>query len=282
MIRLGAPIFEPWETPKQWAAAAKRLGFTAVYCPITPDDPRAGDAAFVTEIAAAASEYDLLIGEVGVWRGNLVSPDVEQRDDAVRRVTAGLALAERVGAACCVTLSGSREPGDRCTPHPGNFTADTRRLLVEQVQRVIDAVSPKRACFTLETMPWALPSRVDEYLALLDEVNRPGFAVHLDPVNLLDSPRTFLAHHALIQDALNRLGPFLKACHLKDAVLHDDMPAHVREVAPGEGALDLQFLLTQLHALPQDVPVLLEHLSDAPAYAKAFGHVSGLIDRTAV
>ena len=37
-------------------------------------------------------------------------------------------------------------------------------------------------------MPYLLPDSPDSYLALLEAVDRERFAVHLDPVNMINTP----------------------------------------------------------------------------------------------
>lgn len=33
-MRLGAPVFGNFATPEEWAQAARRAGYSAVYCPV--------------------------------------------------------------------------------------------------------------------------------------------------------------------------------------------------------------------------------------------------------
>ena len=130
-----------------------------------------------------------MIAEVGVWN-NPLSADEAERRRAIELCQQKLALAEAIGARCCVNISGSRgEVWDG--PHPDNYSSDTFDLVVETTRRIIDAVKPARTYFTLETMPWMIPDSVDSYLELLHAIDRPRFAVHLDPVNLINTPRLY-------------------------------------------------------------------------------------------
>ncbi|MEM1027592.1 MAG: sugar phosphate isomerase/epimerase family protein [Planctomycetota bacterium] len=276
MIRLGAPLVDPPSEPGPWAKAAVAHGYRAVYGPITWDDPRARDDQAIEAYVDAANQSDLLIGEVGVWHVNLIDPEPRRRDEAVEAVTRGLALADRMDATACVCLAGSRSHEAWWLPHPDNLGQQAFDLLVRQVRRIIDTVRPTRASLAIEPMPWTIPVDVDQTLALVAAVDREQFGVHLDLANWIDSPRVFLDHHRLIDDAIQRLGPKLVGVHLKDVRLEHDLPAHLRECAPGEGQLDLAYLLSKLSALPQKLPVLLEHLDTQAQYDKAFAFITSI------
>ncbi|MBC7807915.1 MAG: TIM barrel protein, partial [Akkermansiaceae bacterium] len=97
-------------------------------------------------------------------------------------------LAERIGARCCVNIAGSR--GDRWDdPHPANLSEKTFDLVVETVRDIIDAVQPRHAFYCLETMPWIYLDSPDNYLRILQAVDRPQFGMHLHPVNMIGSPQ---------------------------------------------------------------------------------------------
>jgi hypothetical protein len=122
-------------------------------------------------------------------------PADHTRQEAVAYCQEQLALADDVGAVCCVNIAGSR--GDLWDgPHADNLTPDTFDLIVETVRQIMDAVKPQRTFYTLETMPWLYPDSADSYLALLKAIDRPRFAVHFDPVNLICSPQRYFGNAA--------------------------------------------------------------------------------------
>jgi sugar phosphate isomerase/epimerase len=51
------------------------------------------------------------------------------------------------------------------------------------------------------------------------------------------------------------------------------MNVHFREVAPGKGSLDYATYLKRLAQLPQNPPLMLEHLSTAEQYTGAREHI---------
>jgi sugar phosphate isomerase/epimerase len=269
LLRLGGPTFEKHDNPDSWIQALKKLGYRAAYCPVG-----AGAADDVVKAyEAAAKKADIIIAEVGAW-SNPISPDEKTRRDALAKCRRQLALADRIGANCCVNISGSR--GERWDgPSSGNFTEETFDMIVETTRGIIDDVKPTRTYFTLETMPWAYPDSPDSYLRLLKAIDRRRFAVHLDPVNLVCSPQRYFSSGKLIRECFRKLGPYIKSCHAKDILLQKKLTTHLDEIRPGLGGLDYAAFLKELRKIP-DTPLMLEHLPNAKEYKLAADHIRGV------
>ncbi|MFN8376576.1 MAG: TIM barrel protein [Anaerolineae bacterium] len=253
-MRLGAPVGST-ASPEQWAAEVQRLGYRAAYCPINSD----ADAQTIAAYVRAAQEADIVIAEVGAWHNNPISPDDAVRAAAIKNCQEKLAFADEVGALCCVNVAGSR--GERWDgPHEDNLTAETFDLIVETTRAIIDAVKPKRTYYSLEPMPWVFPDSPDSYLELMKAIDREGFAVHLDPVNMISSPRLFFNNAAFLKECFDKLGAYIKSCHAKDTVIGGKLTTHLDEVRPGLGKLDYKVFLQQMQRLDKDAPFMLEHL----------------------
>jgi sugar phosphate isomerase/epimerase len=268
--RLGAPLAGPFESPQAWIAAVREAGYTAAYAPV----PTGTADATVDAYAAAAEAAGIIISEVGAW-SNPIDPDPVKAQAAREKCIAGLALADRLGARCCVNIAGSRSPTRWDGPHPANFSAETFEAIVETSRTIIDAVKPSRTTFTLETMPWIFPATAEHYLDLVKAIDRPAMAVHLDPVNMVSSPELAYDTGKLVRHCFEVLGPRIVGCHVKDLVLRDDLTVHIEERAPGLGNFDLATYLREVDRLPGDIPFMLEHLPQE-AYPAAVAHVRGL------
>ncbi|MBN2138703.1 MAG: sugar phosphate isomerase/epimerase [Sedimentisphaerales bacterium] len=265
-LRLGGPVFEKVETPAAWAAAVRKLGYGAAYCPVGPD---ASDE-LLKAYETAAKKADIVIAEVGAW-SNPISPDDNTRRQALQKCRSHLSLADRIGAKCCVNITGSR--GQQWDgPSPKNLTEETFDMIVETTRAIIDDVKPIRTYFTLETMPWAYPDSPDSYLRLLKTIDRKQFAVHLDPVNLICSPQRYFGNAALIRECFDKLGPHIKSCHAKDIILSKKLTTHLDEIRPGLGGLDYAVFLQELNKL-SDVTLMLEHLSGEENYKLAADYI---------
>ena len=269
-MRLGGKVFEKTTSPDEWAAAVKRLGYRAADSPVQPG----ADDATVRAYADAAARAGIVIAEVGAW-SNPISPDDETRKKAVAKCQAGLDLAERIGARCCVNIAGSRHPKTHNAPHPDNFTRATFDLVVESIRQIVDAVKPTRTFYTLETKPTIFPDSAETYLDLLRAVDRKGFAVHLDPVNMICTVRRFYNNSAFMTETVRALGPHIKSCHVKDLTLKATSReiVHLDEARPGTGGLDLGAFLREVEKVGPDIPVMMEHLDSAEEFAAAADHL---------
>lgn len=267
-VRLGGPVFEKYNSPEEWVTALKKLGYRAAYCPVAPG----ADAALIKVYQTAAAKNNIVIAEVGAW-SNPIDPDQGKAGKAIQKCIDSLALADEIGASCCVNVSGSRNPKHWAGPHKDNLTDATFDLIVETTRKIIDAVNPKHTYFTLECMPWAYPDSADSYLKLIKAIDRQQFGVHLDPMNLITSPQIYYRNSEMIRDCFRRLGPQIRSCHAKDITLREDnyMP-QLDEIIAGKGNLDYSVFLTELAKL-KDVPLMMEHLKTADEYTQAATYI---------
>lgn len=252
---LGGPVLKPYKTAEEWLAEVKKQAYTAVFFPPDHTEPKE----LIKEYQDLCRQNKLTIAEVGAW-SNPLSNDAKTAKQAFELCCGQLDLAEQTGAACCVNIAGScSEIWDG--PHQDNFSPDTFTRIVDLVRQIIDTVKPKRTFYTLEMMPWIFPDSADSYLDLIKAVDRPAFAVHLDPVNIICSPRAYYQNAAIIKELFAKLGPYIKSCHAKDIRLESKLTTHLSECRPGSGALDYRVYLQELARLPGPVPLMMEHMS---------------------
>jgi sugar phosphate isomerase/epimerase len=225
------------------------------------------DTPMVRAIEDAFRKQDVVIAEVGRWV-NLLDADPAKRRANLETVTEGLALAEAVGALCCVDIAGSFNPDVWYGPHPDNLSDRFFDAAVENARTIIDAVKPARAKFCYEMMGWSIPDSPASFVRLLKAVDRPAFAVHLDPCNLVNQPTRFYRNTDLLNECFDTLGQWIVSCHAKDLTWDVEMNVHFREVRPGAGSLDYPMYLRRLAALPQRPPLMLEHMPNAQEYDK--------------
>jgi sugar phosphate isomerase/epimerase len=260
-IRLGGPIFLKSSDPRELAREHRRLGYGAAYCP----EAKVEDTALLREIEKAFAAENVVIAEVGAWV-NMLDPDTAKRAKNLRYVVERLALAEAVGARCCPDIAGSYNPTVWYGPHPKNLSQEFFDATVENCRRVIDEVKPKRTRFSIEMMGWSLPDGPDAYLKLIRAVDRPGFAVHMDVCNGINSPAKFYRSGEFISECFRTLGRWIVSCHAKDLQWVTELNVHFLEVVPGRGEVDYRTYLTELSKLPVDAPLMLEHLKTAEEY----------------
>jgi sugar phosphate isomerase/epimerase len=277
-MRLGGELFAKWDDPAGWAAAVRAAGYAAARCPLPPG---AGDVE-VRAYERAAAEAGIVIAEVGAW-SNPISPDPRERAEALEKNRRALDLADRIGARCCVNVAGSCSSDFWYAAAPANLSQATFDLIVETVRSIIDAVRPKRTVYAVETMPWIWPDSPAACSRLLKAVDRKAAGAHLDPVNLVSSPRLYFANADLIRECFRELGPRIASCHAKDILLDPRrLTVHLQEVAPGDGALDYGVYLAELARLPADTPLMLEHMSSEAEYRRGADYIRGVARRIGV
>ncbi len=266
VLRFGGPPMQPYDSPEEWIAILREKGYNAAYCPVNASQ----DSSTIRAYKEAAQKADIVIAEVGAW-SNPIDPDPDKRKAAYKKCVTQLALADEIEANCCVNISGSRGL-HWAGPHPENLTQPTFDMIVEVTRKIIDEVKPKRTYFALETMPWGYPDSPESYLRLMKAIDREGFAVHLDPVNLVCSPQRYYKNGALIRDCFEKLGPYIKSCHAKDIKLSTNLTVHLDEICPGLGYLNYGVFLRELKRF-DDVPMMMEHLPSAEEYDRAAKYI---------
>jgi sugar phosphate isomerase/epimerase len=265
-VRLGGPIFIRADEPRELAREHRRLGYAAAYCPAVDIT----DSARVKATEAAFKAENVLIAEVGAWK-NMLDPDPAARKANLDYVISRMALADAVGARCCVDIAGSFNPKVWYGPHKDNFSPRFFDATVENCRKVIDAVKPTRSKFALEIMGWCMPESADRYLQLLKAIDRPAFGVHIDVCNAVNSPEKFYNNAALTNELFSKLGRWIVSCHAKDLAWLPEMNVHFVEVIPGRGEIDYRPYLQNLTRI--DAPLMLEHLKSADEYREGAGYI---------
>jgi sugar phosphate isomerase/epimerase len=254
--------------PEARARAHRDKGYRAAYCPDIPLE----DTARIEATAEAFARHDVVIAEVGRWV-NLMAADPAERRKNIQTVTDGLALAEAVGARCCVDIAGSFNPDSWFGPHPENLSERFFDAAVENARTIIDAVKPKRTTFCYEMMAWSLPDSPDSALRLARAIDRTAFSIHLDPCNLVNSPTRYYRSSDLIRECYAKLGPMISSVHAKDLTWDIEMAVHFREVRQGLGSIDYGVWLAEHARQTPEVPLMIEHLKDEAEYDAAAKHI---------
>lgn len=268
-LRLGGPIFLKSDDPIELAKAHRALGYNAAYCPAL----KLNETERIKAVERAFAAENVVIAEVGAWR-NMLEADATKRQENLNYVIERLALAEAVGARNCVNIAGSFNLKQWDGPDVRNISREFFDATVENCRKVIDAVKPQRTKFTIEMMGWSLPHSADAYLKLFKAVARPGFGVHVDICNIINSPERFYRNAEIINEVFRKLGRWVCSCHAKDLMGKN---VHFIETVPGRGGIDYQAYLMNIAALPFEAPLMLEHLSTPAEYEEGKQHILKLV-----
>ena len=261
-MRLGTSSPLNHASAEEWAKKQAALGCSAVVFPVQSYESEHK----ILEYKAAADKYGLVIAEVGIWR-NALAADPDERRRNMDYCVSQLRMADFLGARCAVNVAGAF--GSRWDGHyKANFSDEARRQTVAMVREIIDRADVKNTYFTLEPMPWMIPTSPEEYLRLIEEVDRDKFAVHLDVINMVNSAERYFYAEEFIDKCAELLGDRIRSCHIKDVHLKEEYTFQLEECAPGEGEFPLRHYAEKIDAIDSDMPLILEHLDTDEQYLR--------------
>ena len=271
-MRLGLSSPLSHQSPTDWARQMKTLGCESVVFPL--DYTRKEND--IADYADAAAAEGLTIAEVGIWR-NVLAVNPAEREAARAHALGQLRLAEQLGARCCVNISGTFGGPVWDGGYRENYSPECWQAVVEYTRSLIDAVRPVRTKYTLEPMPWMIPTDPDEYLKLLEDVDREAFGVHMDIINMINQPARYFFPEVFMDECFEKLGSRILSCHLKDIRLLDQLTFQLKELPCGEGVFPLQAYLDWADRCDPDMPVIIEHLESDQEYLTALNYIKKMI-----
>lgn len=264
-------------SPQEWAAKHKALGLGSINFPVSFED---GEEKFMA-YKKAADDAGLVIAEVGVWR-NTLAADPQERRKWIDYAVGQLMMADAIGAACCVNVVGTPHGPRWDGGYRENFSRETWKEAVAMVREIIGRARPKHTKFSIESMPWMIPSSPDEYLRLIEDVDRPEFGTHLDVVNMITSPQKYFFNDEFLHECFEKLHGTIVSCHLKDVCLKEEYTFQLEECACGRGALDIELYARLADAENPQMPMIIEHLTTDEEYAASVRYVQDRLGLQAV
>ena len=260
------------DSPQGWAKAHVAAGCKAVVFPLNCND----DKDMIAAYAKAAEDNGLVIAEVGVWKNTLAADEAE-KEKAIQYAIGQLKMADEIGAKCCVNIIGTPHGPIWDGAYAKNFSKETWDDAIKMVQRIIDEAKPKRTKYSIETMPWMYPSSPDEYVRMIDGVNREAFGVHLDFINMINSADRYFFSDDFMDDCFAKLGDKIISCHLKDVMLRPEYTFQLKECACGEGSINLKKYAELASNVNVNMPMIIEHLASDEAYLESMKYTSELL-----
>lgn len=255
-------------SPGEWASKHKALGLETVVFPVNYE---AGEETIMA-YKKAADEAGLTIAEVGIWRNTLAAdPDERKRwtDYAIQQ----LRMADAIGAECCVNVVGTPFGSRWDGGYRDNFSRELWDMAVRMIRQIIDTARPRHTKFCIESMPWMIPASPDEYLRLIEDVDRAEFGTHLDVVNMITSPRRYFYNDEFLRECFRKLHGTIVSCHLKDILLKQEYTFQLQECACGEGTLDIELYAQLATDENPRMPMIIEHLADDREYVESVRYV---------
>lgn len=267
-MKLGISSRLEHTTPQDWASKHKALGLESVVFPVSCLD---GEDC-VMAYKKAADDAGLIVAEVGIWR-NTLAADPQERRQWIDYSIQQLRMADEIGAKCCVNVVGTPYGPRWDGGYRNNFSKELWQMAISMIREIIDTARPKQTKFCIESMPWMIPSTPDEYLKLIEEVDRTEFGTHLDVVNMITSPQKYFFNDEFLHECFEKLKGTICSCHLKDIRLKEEYTFQLEECACGQGTLDLELYARLADAENPDMPMIIEHLTTDEEYAASVRYV---------
>lgn len=267
-MKLGISSSLQHTSPEDWAKKHVSLGLKCVNFPVTYE---AGSDTYMA-YKNAAEKAGLVIAEVGVWR-NTLAADPKEKSKWIDYAINQLKMADEIGALCCVNVAGTPYGPRWDGGYRKNFSKEAWVQTVEMVQQIIDTAKPKTAKYSIESMPWMIPSSPEEYAKLINDVNRSEFCAHLDVVNMITSPQRYFFNDDFLRECFSILKGQIHSCHLKDVHLREEFTFQLQECACGQGELDIELFAELADKENPDMPMIIEHLATDEEYFDSVKYV---------
>lgn len=268
-MKLGISSSLEHKSPEEWAKKHVALGLKCVNFPV---DYTSGREKYIT-YKNEAEKNGLTIAEVGVWR-NTLARDPKEREKWMDYAVNQLKMADEIGAICCVNVAGTPHGPRWDGGYRENFCKETWDATVRMVQEIIDTAKPKFTKYSLESMPWMIPTSPQEYAKLINDINRNEFAAHLDVVNMITNPQRYFFNDDFLRECFDVLKGQILSCHLKDIKLKEDFTFQLQECACGEGSLNLELFAELATRENENMPMIIEHLTTDAEYVNSVEYVT--------
>ena len=209
--------------------------------------------------AIDASDVDLV--QFGIGYGEcLFDPDPGVREAVLGKIRRGIEVAAELEAHACLIRTGSLNPrGSYCACRQ-NHLPESRRRLVESLRIVAAGAEANGVTIVIETHLLTILDSPETNAAVLDEVGSARMNVVMDCVNHFQTLSQVYDSRARLDHIFAHMGPISCLGHLKDLKVRDGLVLHLDEEVPGDGELDLGYLLQLWHGLYPEGYMLLEHL----------------------
>lgn len=266
---LGHPLRSASEIDIEVLRSIRDTGATVVGVRATAAEREAAKS-WTGELRARLEEVGLRCAQLVSEHSLLIADREADRRRSVRAVAAGIPMAAALGAETLLIAPGGYSSVGPWWYHPANFSAEARRALLRSVHELASVAEECRVVLALEGYRNSTISSPDVMAWLLSEVRSPALCANLDYVNFI-APSQVSGFGAYLDELVCLFDERIATIHAKDCVIADHLSAHIDEVPPYHGLLDMDTAVRLAKQL--DVPLLLEHLEeydDAARYLAEF------------
>jgi sugar phosphate isomerase/epimerase len=253
-------VFER-DTLEERLDAVKDSGFVCVQfhmdCAGVDAMPDEISDALCDRIRQAHAERDIMLGAVsGTF--NMIHPDVEIREDGLRRLRVIAGACERMGADIITLCSGTRNPALMWRPHPDNNTSEAWRDLLGSMEVAAQIGEDCGVTMAFEPEVANVIDSAVKARQLLDEIGSSRLKVVIDGANIYHKGE-LAKMHEMLDEAFDLLGNDIAHAHAKDL----DHDGEAGKLAAGTGVLDYDYYMRLLDRVGFDGPMVLHGLVES-------------------
>jgi sugar phosphate isomerase/epimerase len=227
-------------------------------CAGLPSLPERIEPSLCGRIAGAMAARGLTMAAVsGTF--NMIHPDIERRQDGLRRLAVLAAACRPMGASLITLCTGTRDRDDMWRAHPSNTSWAAWEDLVEMMGKALAIAEEHDVTLAFEPELANVVDSASEGRRLIDRLEgpHPRLRVVMDPANLFPAgqlPRM----REILDEAFALLGAEVALAHAKD-LSRDGEAGHE---AAGRGVLDYDHYLGLLKRAGYEGPLILHGLAE--------------------
>ncbi len=221
-MQLGIRIHDLAQLPlEERIAQIHSLGFTCGHLALskvisefpTEDEALPPGLAMYLKNLFAKNQVDIAV--LGCYL-NLADPDEERIARITRRYMAHIRFASWLGCGVVGTETGAPNSAYAFTPEC--HTEEALGIFIDHLRPVVEYAEKMGVVVAIEPVYRHIVWNPVRARRVLDEIGSPNLQIIFDPVNLLDVPN-YAQREAVIEEAVELLGPDIAVVHLKDCAL---------------------------------------------------------------
>lgn len=242
-MQLGIRLHDIEKLPfEERIARVHELGFTCGHFapgkvigefPTTDEALTPGLAAYVRKVFA---RNDVDIAVLGCYL-NLATPNPEQLAATTHRYMAHIRFASLLGCGVVGTETGA--PNETYTSVPECRSEEALETFITNLRPVVKYAEQMGVIVAIEPVLKHIVYNPKRARRVLDEIGSPNLQVILDPVNLLGL-ENYKDQVAVVEEAIDLLGPDVAMVHLKDYIPEE---GGLKSVGCGLGQMDYTSIL---------------------------------------
>lgn len=217
--------------------------------PVTDEALTPGLAMYIKKVF---EKNDVDIAVLGCYL-NLANPNEEQLQKAVHRYMAHIRFASWLGCGVVGTETGC--PNETYTHVPECHNEESLQLFIKNLRPIVKYAETMGVVFAIEPVWKHIVCNPKRARRVLDEIGSPNLQIILDPVNLLDMCN-YQDQVAIVDEAIELLGPDVAMVHLKDFVIED---GKMKSVGAGLGQMDYTSIIKFMKERKPHIHATLEN-----------------------